>query len=630
MLSKYKSAALFVAAAGLLLCALAVNFGCGKTGGSLDVYSVAEAPVFSPSSGTYTSAQTVSISSPTSAATIYYTTDDSEPKETSTKYTGAINVSATVRIKAKAYLAPKVPSAITSADYYITGTVATPTFSPEAGTYSSAQDVSISCLTSGAAITYTLDGSTPTEASTPYTGPITIAATTTLKARAFRADWGASGIASGTYFIGQENIPSITAGGTFEGVTSKSVVITGSSGSTIYYTTDGSEPSDTSYAGSGSSPLTVDIELDTNAPVKIQTIKAISAVTGKVNSPITSETYTLSVTTETKTFTSSYTGKHTSIAIGSNNHPYISCYDGNRVDLFNYNGAWDHSSITSVYGFGLGGGYNSIAVFPGSTDVYHTSFYDESSGALKYYKRSSPGVEEVDSGGVGAYTSIALDPAGTPYISYYDSTNRKVKYASIESVSSSYFPEFISDSALNNDNYGRSAIAVDDSANIYVLYHENGKVMSKTRAPLGNFTKEVIDSYSPAGYYLDLAVGRGSGSGVNVYAIFCTPSLQYSRSYNSGTSWTSPSSISSSNRLEYISLAVDSRGASDILHISAYDASSETLKYFTNVSGQWKEYCVDDGLKVGSYSSIAVDGNGCFHISYYDEANGRLKYATNK
>ena len=40
--------------------------------------------------------------------------------------------------------------------------VATPTFSPDGGTYSSAQSVSISCATSGASIYYTMDGSTPT------------------------------------------------------------------------------------------------------------------------------------------------------------------------------------------------------------------------------------------------------------------------------------------------------------------------------------------------------------------------------------------------------------------------------------------------------------------------------------
>ena len=39
---------------------------------------------------------------------------------------------------------------------------ATPTFTPAAGTYSSAQSVTISTTTGGATIRYTTDGSTPT------------------------------------------------------------------------------------------------------------------------------------------------------------------------------------------------------------------------------------------------------------------------------------------------------------------------------------------------------------------------------------------------------------------------------------------------------------------------------------
>ena len=42
---------------------------------------------------------------------------------------------------------------------------ATPTFSPAAGTYSSAQTVTISTTTGGATIRYTTDGTTPSETS---------------------------------------------------------------------------------------------------------------------------------------------------------------------------------------------------------------------------------------------------------------------------------------------------------------------------------------------------------------------------------------------------------------------------------------------------------------------------------
>ncbi|HZP60423.1 MAG TPA: heparin lyase I family protein, partial [Opitutaceae bacterium] len=59
--------------------------------------------------------------------------------------------------------------------------VADPTFSPAAGTYTSAQNVTITSATSGASIRYTTDGSTPSEtAGTLYSGPVNVGSTETL------------------------------------------------------------------------------------------------------------------------------------------------------------------------------------------------------------------------------------------------------------------------------------------------------------------------------------------------------------------------------------------------------------------------------------------------------------------
>lgn len=80
--------------------------------------------------------------------------------------------------------------------------VAAPTFSPGAGTYTSAQNVAIASGTSGATIRYTTDGSTPTEThGTIYSGPVTIAATTTLEAMAYETGYTDSNVSSATYTI---------------------------------------------------------------------------------------------------------------------------------------------------------------------------------------------------------------------------------------------------------------------------------------------------------------------------------------------------------------------------------------------------------------------------------------------
>jgi hypothetical protein len=81
--------------------------------------------------------------------------------------------------------------------------VAAPSFSPAAGSYTTAQSVTISTTTSGASIRYTTDGvTTPTSTvGTLYTGPVTISATTTLQAIAYKSGLTDSTVTSGTYTI---------------------------------------------------------------------------------------------------------------------------------------------------------------------------------------------------------------------------------------------------------------------------------------------------------------------------------------------------------------------------------------------------------------------------------------------
>ena len=76
-------------------------------------------PTFSPAGGLYTSAQNVTISTTTTGASIYYTTDGSTPTASSTPYTGAIAVNATTTIKAIAVKEGNNNSTVASATYLI-------------------------------------------------------------------------------------------------------------------------------------------------------------------------------------------------------------------------------------------------------------------------------------------------------------------------------------------------------------------------------------------------------------------------------------------------------------------------------------------------------------------------------
>ncbi|MFD0673080.1 chitobiase/beta-hexosaminidase C-terminal domain-containing protein [Cohnella sp. GCM10027633] len=232
----------------------------------------AATPAFSPYAGSYSSPQSVSITTATSGAEIRYTTDGSMPTAASALYTGPLTISSQTTLKAIAAKVGLTPSAIGLAIFKVvdstggpegytycanefgsctftgiasvaygasgnflygsfensavcslnnfegsdpaynipkkcyfkkmTGAiVAKPEFSLADGIYSAVQSVTISSTTAGAEIRYTTDGSNPTASSTLYAGPISVGATSTIKAIAFKEDMNDSVVATANYTI---------------------------------------------------------------------------------------------------------------------------------------------------------------------------------------------------------------------------------------------------------------------------------------------------------------------------------------------------------------------------------------------------------------------------------------------
>ncbi len=240
-------------------------------------------PTFSVAPGTYTSAQSVTLSDATSGATIYYTTNNTTPTTSSTKYTAAIPVSATETIQAIAVLAGSTNSAVASAAYTISSVLPTPTFSLAAGTYPTLQVVVITDATAGATIYYTTNNTTPTTSSAKYTGPIGVSATETIQAIAVLAGSTNSAVASAAYTISSV-LPTPTfnvAAGTY--TTAQTVAITdATAGATIYYTTNNTMP--TTASTKYTAPISVSAT---------ETIQAIAVLTGSTNSAVASATYTI-------------------------------------------------------------------------------------------------------------------------------------------------------------------------------------------------------------------------------------------------------------------------------------------------------------------------------------------------
>ncbi len=159
---------------------------------------VAATPTISPTSGTYTTMQSVTITDSTPGVTIFYLVNGVAPP---TEYTGPITVTSSETIEAIAEGSGYANSAVSTATYTVKLPVAaTPVFSVMPGSYASPQRVMISDATPGAVIYYTTSGN-PTTGSAVYKGPITVSTSDTVQAIAVANGYAESAIGSASYVI---------------------------------------------------------------------------------------------------------------------------------------------------------------------------------------------------------------------------------------------------------------------------------------------------------------------------------------------------------------------------------------------------------------------------------------------
>jgi hypothetical protein len=221
-----------------------------------------QTPAISPDGGSFTTAQTVTISGSYGWGTVYYTTDGSNPVTSNTRiaYRWPFTIDQSETIEAANYNSTGW-SGVASATFTISGagSLQMPVISPDGGAFTNAQTVTISNIT-GAAY-YTTDCSNPANSSTAvlYSEPFTVYQSETVNV-ANRDQYGNwSAVASATFAISSSTslqAPVISPdGGAF--TNAQTVTISNANSGSIYYTTDGSNPSNSSNAVLYSEPFTV-------------------------------------------------------------------------------------------------------------------------------------------------------------------------------------------------------------------------------------------------------------------------------------------------------------------------------------------------------------------------------------
>ena len=298
-------------------------------------------------------------------------------------------------------------------------TTAAPTFSVEAGEYSSAQSVELSCATDGATIYYTTNGDTPTSSSTAYSSAIAVTETMTLKAIAIKSGVE-SDVVTATYTMNRPAAP------TFDVATcvfdaAFDLHLSAADGTTIYYTTDGTTPT------SSSSAYSTKVVISTATT----TVKAIAVKNG-LTSDVASATYTYDSRT-TPTFTLSTTSLNlkvneissvVTLTTNSDATPSFSCEDGHvtltgtgnsRTISANAAGTYTvNVSVTGSATYKDAAGSITVNVTKKATTMAIVTTFDDG----KDLYTASEGLIE----GSVKYNDVALDPQPTVTYSSSDET----------------------------------------------------------------------------------------------------------------------------------------------------------------------------------------------------------------
>lgn len=151
----------------------------------------------------YQNKQSLKVSSTTEGVSGGQTLKPSDVGQQTTTFTGITTSMTSITIVFEA----TTTNNVRLDDIVLTGNkasnVADPSFPLAQGFYGSAQTVTITTNEEGGTTYYTIDGSSPTIASTPYTGGITISTTTTIKAITYKGE-EKSGVVSATYAIAKD------------------------------------------------------------------------------------------------------------------------------------------------------------------------------------------------------------------------------------------------------------------------------------------------------------------------------------------------------------------------------------------------------------------------------------------
>jgi hypothetical protein len=287
----------------------------------------------------------------------------------------------------------------------------------------------------------------------------------------------------------------------------------------------------------------------------------------------------------------------------------------------------------SITAFSLGGkpgAYVSLALeADGDPQI---AYYDETAkGQLKILRSDGWKTEQVDgntahTNQVGTAPSLVLDASGKGRVSYYDSGNKALKFASYDGAA---WTRQTVDAGAGSDVGRSSSLGLEASGNARIAYSDatSGALRYvEQTGPSTWSTPVVVDAAGPGSttFAVSLALAPGSLAPRIAFCDVASGTLKYA-TYDAG-GW-STQAVPGATGGQYVSLALDP--ANGLARMSWYDAVSHRLMYVAQTATTaWDApVVVDTAGDVGQYSSLVLDASGNPRISFYDATNGNLKCA---
>lgn len=569
-------------------------------------------PVFSESTGNYYNDFSLTISCTTPGANIYYTTDGSTPDESDFLYSGAIGISATTAVKARAFKLGMDPSGTRGETFTLV--VSTPTIDVDAGTKYNDFNIAMACATTGAEIRYTQDGSTPDQGDTLYiTGSnIPIDHTQTVRAKGFKTGYTSSATVTRAYTM-QVATPTLNPpGGTFSSTTNITVS-TITSGATLRYTTDGSTPSTTqgTVISSGSSfPLPA-----------CTTVRVIGYKTNYANSGIAANAFSIYRSVDTV----GEVGQDCDItAAGAD--LYISYRDGTN-NCLKVAKSSDRGTTWTTTSFDIGAstadGLLTSIDASSSTNVWVACKSFEGDLWVRHYVNSwgDPAAAYLHAMDIRS-TGLDVD-SNDVWIAWFEGIGYDLYLTS--NVTNGVW-KTVAVATTGTVGYGCEVAA---SGTAYISYGQDVTSTNLAKAywnPIDNqwtITTSVIDSLGGGGQ-TSIAKDNTTLYVTSTGESSIGNALRFSKSTNSGSTWSSMTVDSTSIGENDVAFA----GSTVVIAYVDKSTTPHRLKIArsTNGGSAWSLYFSDSANIVYS-PTVATDGT-YFYVCYYDYQNYDLKFVT--